>query len=255
VSVALNAAGALSVIEPYTATQSKLGSGEKLTVEFPVSVSAAAKCGDVVKLAFELGGVLGKPLTDTDWDGKWHPEREIRIGQMQITTLPGSQLVPFAGWSADPSWNLEAGFPDGIEAAMLFASDQTESSLTSPEFKVESGTTIEFEHMFDTENFFDGGVFEYSLAGGEWQSGAHLFTSGGYPSTIWGKASSNLAGMDAWSGDSLGWHKVVVDLAALTGADVRLRWRFASDDQAPHEATWALRGLIVRQTNYVCEQQ
>jgi len=95
VSVALDAAGALSIIEPYTATQSKLGSGEKLTVEFPVSVSAAAKCGDVVKLVFELGGVLGKPLTDTDWDGKWHSERE---------RVPASYNCESSAWCiADPN--------------------------------------------------------------------------------------------------------------------------------------------------------
>lgn len=255
VSVTLNPATGLGIPEPHQMTQSKLGPGEKLKVDFAVSVSADAKCGDVVKLVFDLGGELGQPPTDTDWDGGWHPEREIRIGQKQVTTLPGSQLVPFAEWSADPSWHLNAGFPEGTAGATMLVSDQTEASLTTPEFKVERDTTVEFEHRFDTENFFDGGVFEYQIAGGEWQSGVDLITSGGYTSTIWGKASSSLAGMDSWSGDSSGWRKVVVDLAALAGADVRLRWRFVSDDQSPHEATWDLRGLTVRQTRYVCEQQ
>ena len=47
---------------------------------------------------------------------------------------------------------------------------------------------------------------------------------------------------------------LVIDLKNLAGAELRLRWRFVSDDQKFHEASWQLRGLRLRQATYMCDQ-
>ena len=47
---------------------------------------------------------------------------------------------------------------------------------------------------------------------------------------------------------------LVIDLKNLAGAELRLRWRFVSDDQEFHEASWQLRGLRLRQATYMCDQ-
>ncbi len=253
-SATLNATDGLTVIEPYKEAPASLEAGQKMTFEFPVSVSPEAKCGDPIKLAFDLVGAPSKPLQDADWDGGWHPEREFRVGQEKVVTLAAEQFLPPAGWSKNPPWEMDAQFPQDEGSATLVTSTQADASLTSPAFTVESGMSVELEHRFDTSNFFDGAVIEYSVSGGQWQDAGALIVEGGYQSTIWGKSSSSLAARDVWSGDSLDWRKVVVDLKDLAGAELRLRWRFVSDDQEPHEASWQLRGLHLRQTTYTCDQ-
>lgn len=76
----------------------------------------------------------------------------------------------------------------------------------------------------------DGVVLETSVNGGPWadfltRPGAGV-VQGGYNTTISGATGSPIAGRQAWSGNTLGYVRSVVNLARLAQKDSRLRFRF-----------------------------
>ena len=94
-----------------------------------------------------------------------------------------------------------------------------------------------------SEAGYDGGVLEYRVNGGAWNDAASLFRSGGYNSTIDTGSGSTIAGRQAWSGvvgSAVTFADVEVDLSGLSGSDVDLRWRFATDSSL--SATGLVRG-------------
>jgi hypothetical protein len=85
---------------------------------------------------------------------------------------------------------------------------------------------------------FDGGVLEVSFDGGntfqDILDAGGSFAIGGYNRTISTDRGSPIAGRRAWSGNSEGFIKTVVNLPIIpTGA--RLRWRMASDTSGSGE--------------------
>lgn len=255
VALNLTAAAGAGVKEPHQAVAGSLGAGQQATVEVPVTISDDVKCGEHILVTLDFTGTLGKPPKDAEWDGGWHPQREIVIGEKQVQTVFGEIYLPQKMWDASEPWSIQGDFPAAGGEAALVAVGAGDTSLTSPAIELGTGFTLEFEHRHDSENFFDGGVFEYSIAGsGAWEDGGHLLSVGGYTSTIWGNTASELAGRNAWSGDSGGWRKVVVELNGLAGQTIQLRWRFVSDDQEHQDAIWNLRGLKFLQTTYSCEK-
>src|SRR5206468_6991156 len=107
--------------------------------------------------------------------------------------------------------------------------------------------TLTFRHNFNLEASntdpnvgFDGGVLEFSIDGGatfqdilNWGS----FASGGYNRTISADRGSPIAGRRAWSGNSDGFITTTVGFGPgeLGQANVRLRWRMASDTSGSSE--------------------
>jgi hypothetical protein len=122
--------------------------------------------------------------------------------------------------SASPatSWFV-AGFPE-----------PTESLLVSPTLvALPSAAVLRFVHWLDSEAGHDGGVLEYRTDDGPWLDAGPLFLEGGYDTTIDAAQASPLGGRPAWTGPVGGWRAVAADLSSLAGADVALRWRFATD--------------------------
>ena len=92
----------------------------------------------------------------------------------------------------------------------------------SPSVLASAGTQLTFRHSYDTEEVYDVGWLEISIAGGDFtdilEAGGH-FVSGGYDTFGWW-----------WSGDSGGFITTVVNLPeAAAGQSVQLRWCFSSD--------------------------
>lgn len=123
------------------------------------------------------------------------------------------------------------------------AATRSDTSAVSPAIQIPAsgaGFALSFWHAFEFESN-DGGVLEFSLDGGAWYdvtasgSGAS-FASGGYNATIGGGgalASRNpLAGREGWSGTSLSFAQVVVNLtdtAKYAGHSLRVRWRLGTN--------------------------
>ncbi|MGB4844515.1 MAG: M36 family metallopeptidase, partial [Ferruginibacter sp.] len=91
---------------------------------------------------------------------------------------------------------------------------------------------LSFWHWYNSESGFDGAVLEISLNGGTtWQDiGAANITQNGYNGTISTTFSSPIGGRQAWTGNSAAFIESKVDLTSYANqANVKLRWRFASD--------------------------
>lgn len=123
---------------------------------------------------------------------------------------------------------------------------QTASPIALP-----SGEAVElsFQHRFDLETSFDGGVLEFSIDGGSsWfdiNAGVPAvfpardrFLAGGYNSTISTDYSSPISGREAWSGALGGFTEVRVDLADMAGQNLLLRWRLACDVSVDDVGWW-----------------
>jgi hypothetical protein len=91
---------------------------------------------------------------------------------------------------------------------------------------------LSFWHWYNSESTFDGAVLEISTNGGStWSDiGSANITQNGYNSTISTASSNPIGGRAAWSGNSSAFVQSKVSLAAYANqANVKLRWRFASD--------------------------
>jgi hypothetical protein len=95
-------------------------------------------------------------------------------------------------------------------------------------------------------------VLELSADGGIWQDAGAWVLEGGYAGTIALSQANPLAGRDAWTGDLGGWQQVVVDLSSFAGADLALRWRFATDASVGAEG-WYVDDVTVMAERTVCE--
>jgi hypothetical protein len=119
----------------------------------------------------------------------------------------------------------------------------SDKRLDSVDFSIFEGyvTQLTFRHNFNLEASnedpnlgFDGGVLEYSTDGGNTFQYVPptSFLIGGYNRTISTDRGSPIAGLRAWSGNSNGFVTSVVN---LPHAEVRLRWRMASDTSGSSE--------------------
>ncbi len=113
--------------------------------------------------------------------------------------------------------------------------------LVLPAQDLTAASRLTFWHRFYFEPGFDGGVLEVSTDGGAWRdvvdAGA-FFLEGGYNDSIATDFGSPIAGRNAWSGGPLDaelapMERVVVDVGALAGENVRFRLRLATDEFGP----------------------
>jgi extracellular elastinolytic metalloproteinase len=113
-----------------------------------------------------------------------------------------------------------------------FAAEPTTASnitLTSASIILSNTSLFSFNHYFNTENTYDGGVVEISTDGGStWQDLGSKITKGGYTTTM--DASTILAGKQAFSGASNSFEHTTIDLSSFTGQTVLIRFRFETDN-------------------------
>jgi uncharacterized repeat protein (TIGR01451 family) len=181
------------------------------------------------------------------------------------TQAPGWTVDTAIGSSASANWAVR---PDPL-AHSLNNSFHTDASgvalkddrLVSPVVGVSPSSQLIFwhRHSFEGPNF-DGGVLELSNdAGNTWVdviSGGGSFTEGGYNGVISSQTGSPIAGRNAWVAESpsqTAMTRVVVNVGAFAGSNVRIRWRLGLDSgiqSQPSIAWWVddvqLTNLIVK---------
>lgn len=96
------------------------------------------------------------------------------------------------------------------------------------------GTTpyLHFNHAYDFEGAYDGGVVEYSTNGGStWTDADSLFTDNGYDGAIFNYSGSTnpLRWRRAFVWGSYGYTSSRLNLGALAGQNVRFRFRIGAD--------------------------
>ena len=141
------------------------------------------------------------------------------------------------GWGAVTS-DAHVGMHSAFARDVGYVSDQ-QLTLGNPIFVPANASqaTLSFWHRYEFEPGndywgFDGGVLELSTdSGTSWIDGEGFITSGHYLGLlVWACSSANpLAGREAWTGSSGGWHQVVVNLLTFRGQILLLRFRLGTD--------------------------
>ena len=102
---------------------------------------------------------------------------------------------------------------------------------------------LTFQHKFDLENTYDGGVLEIAIGAGVFSdiiSNGGAFLSNGYTATLSTNAiyGNPLRGRMAWTGFQTNFITSVVRLpAAAAGQNVRLRWRVGTDNSTTGDSS------------------
>ncbi len=130
-----------------------------------------------------------------------------------------------------------------------------DARLVSPVIsELPADATLEFSYQIETEisgqypdSAYDGGIVEVSANGGAF---TQLTPVSGYPKTFrWQSGSGNPAtgpmlGQPCYAGTVISWTRESFDLAAYSGQDIQLRFRFGSDQNTELEG-WYLDDILI----------
>ncbi|MBL7727527.1 MAG: T9SS type A sorting domain-containing protein, partial [Dinghuibacter sp.] len=149
-------------------------------------------------------------------------------------TVAGA-VVP-AGWApvstTAANWRISSTLSFSAPNA-LFSPDTTivsDQTLTTPSFTINGVTTLSFQHNYNVESNWDGGVVEISTNNGTtWSDLGNFFTANGYNATLNSTGSNPIRGRRAFSGTSAGFRLSQIDLSSFAGQSIRIRFRFGSD--------------------------
>jgi hypothetical protein len=220
---------------------------------FTVTLDPAFVCGDSVD--FDLS------MSAAEQPGSWAQTFRLSTGTANVSTsfVDDMEAGP-NGWtqqtlSGSNPWSQSSADSNSPPTSWFVAdvATVTDSVLLMPlQAGLPSDSELSFWHRVNSESGFDGGVLEYTTDGGtNWVDAGPLLVSGGYNSTISTSYSSPIGGRQAWSGDTGGWVEVRADLSSLSGRDVQLRWRFATDSSVSDEG-WYVDDVTIESTSFSC---
>jgi len=186
-----------------------------------------------------------------------------------FTTLDSSLFLDDDVENGDNAWTVDTATDPGSGTNWSIVVDASAPSATHSWFSSDEGatkddrlkagpwslgpgeSTLSFSHHFNTESNYDGGVLEVSTNGVDFSDvlvAGGVFLSGAYSGQISSSASSPLAGRSAWAGDSGGLVETEVDLSALAGSDVWIRFRLACDGSVSSDG-WYLDDILLESTS------
>ena len=137
----------------------------------------------------------------------------------------------FAG-TGGGGWNYATGFATSGVLDLYGQDPPTTSNRTASRTAgvvpaPGKATYLRFNHSYQMEKNFDGGLVEYSTnGGGTWTDARPLFVNNGYNHT---NTAGPLAGRAVFSDRSMGYGSSRLDLSSLAGQNVRYRFRIMSD--------------------------
>lgn len=174
-------------------TITSLGVGDSLTRTFKAIIDPAYQFGIDFFDNIESGG--GNWLTSSTSSNQWAIQSN--------TTYSGS-----ASWFAQDYNTTQDQFLDLDMDIMPTAT-----------------STLSFWHSYNTESNWDGGVVQYSTDNGSnWNDLGDYFIQNGYNGRI-----DNNSNTPAFSGNSSGFIESIIDLGALQGSTIRIRFWMSCD--------------------------
>ncbi len=142
------------------------------------------------------------------------------LSTSNFTSLSNWQITNSQSFSGTRSWYAEE-----LES---FPATQENQYLTIGPFMLQGPSELSFQHLFDTENTWDGGQIEISLDNGiSWQDLGDDITQNGYNSYI-ANNSANLA-FSGLSNGNASWIETKVDLSNYENCIVLVRFNFYYD--------------------------
>jgi extracellular elastinolytic metalloproteinase len=229
------------VVGGGSANYGTISGGGAVPQQIPFTVPAGTPCGSFLTVTVNINSSLG-PVTRTF---------TLEIGQRVVgltENFDGATppLMP-AGWTAQPV--LGSVCADGLTAiwkTVTTTSDTAPNSAFAPEPTCTNDIRLDtpsipittptarvfFRNFFNLETTFDGGVLEIAVDGGAFQdilAAGGSFVTGGYTGVF--DASTQLAGRQAWTGNSTGFLTTIVNLpASANGHNIVLRFRVSTDE-------------------------
>jgi uncharacterized repeat protein (TIGR01451 family) len=177
--------------------------------------------------------------------------------------ITGSGNWDFVSLVSDNTWQLRL---NNSNSGLLSFFARNEDTVTdqvavqeNPVFLDGPNPGLAFYHEYSTEAGFDGGVVEISINGGDdWEDvGADNFIENGYARELEMDGSGNpLAGRPAFTGNTAGFIRSVVDLSAYAGETALIRFRFGTNATNGREGWYvddiSVFGNLVALTNVAC---
>jgi uncharacterized repeat protein (TIGR01451 family) len=184
--------------------------------------------------------------------------------QAEITQTEGTQVLFLDdqengadNWTSTAitntnQWTLQGNNPNGGSNAWFVrnAGSVSLQNLTLDEaFPIGLQSELAIWHSYNTEADYDGGVIEISTDGGvNWNSLGALMMGNGYNSTLSNEFDNPIGGRDAFSGNSNGYVRTVINLSSFAGQSARIRFRFGSDAGVGGEG-WYIDEVYVYEGN------
>ncbi|HEX3131826.1 MAG TPA: M4 family metallopeptidase [Thermoanaerobaculia bacterium] len=146
------------------------------------------------------------------------------------------ETLPDTSWfnPATSLWKTATGFSTS-GTHLMWGQDPNaarDSAITmNPNPILPANARMQFNHAWDFEPYYDGGVLEYSTNGGaSWSDARSLFSAGAdYDGAISGGSGNPLSGRAAFTYRSHGYTGTQLDLSSLAGQTFRVRFRIGSD--------------------------
>ena len=245
----------------YSASYGNLAASATLAKTFSYHVPSNTTCGTTLQIPFVVtsdngtGSVnvpllVGAPTTTPSFSENFDGVVAPALPAGWTTTTTG---LATATWKTSITPTVDSGNsalgPDISSAA--------DASLVSPTVAVGAGSQqLSFKHRYTTEQPYDGGVLEISIAGGAFTdiiTAGGSFVQGGHSASITSAATGNaLIGRRCWSGIINATGQVIVNLPpAASGQNVQFRWRFGSDSSTGTTG-WSIDSVQVSSTSYNC---
>ncbi|MER3498821.1 MAG: hypothetical protein C4308_09415 [Chitinophagaceae bacterium] len=214
-----NAANRTVTFSPIT-----LPIGQTQTYSFTVNVNA----GTYFPAVDHINDVVVGTTIPSTWTATSSTSNVWSVSTTVSHSAPNSYYTP------DP-----AG-PSASEQILTSTGTYTLSNASS------AYSTLSFWHKYNTEEGWDGGVVEISTNGGTtWQDlGSKMFLNGYNGSVGTGSA---LAGRQAFTGNSNTFIQTKINLSSYGGQTVKIRFRFAADNNtAPTGGGWWIDDIVLR---------
>ncbi len=153
---------------------------------------------------------------------------------------------PFSGWDATYATS-------GVQNFWAYDIEAVSDSSIAMVNRVSLPATGEalfmhFNHAYNFESIYDGGVVEYTTDNGAtWNDADSLMVQNGYGGTLSADYGNPLGGRQAFVGQSNGYGSTLLDISSLAGSNVKFRFRLGTDS-----STWAYGWFIDDITIYQC---
>ena len=207
-----------------------------VTAPGPIAIAAATPTNGAAPLAVTFSGAgekQGGEIVLHEWDFDGDGIFDFQMSLAGTTLFSDNFESGVGGWTHGGTldqWQLGAptsGPGKAFSGTNVWAtnlsgdySNSANNFLLSPAITLGLNSLLTFQHFFDAEQSFDGGVVEVTTDGTNFTK---LSPAGGYPSSVIG------LGGDAYSGSLGGYTKQTFDLSALANQTVQIRFRFVSD--------------------------